>query len=192
MIGRQFPILVISSVILGEQRCNLVAHDIVKFRRRHILVACHTFLDALDNLQGCVNTDIRCDKSLLKIIEHFVVDSRLTHDSTRNLVEDAVFCLLQTIVKNFFLVLIKKSKNSHITLFVCKDSANRTQYKICSHIFIVEMQPILFIDSANRRPMLAYFYYFSSTTMPSRVSSDAGNTARASSRSTCSLSYLEL
>ena len=75
VIGRQFPILVISSVILGEQRCNLVAHDIVKFRRRHILVACHTFLDALDNLQGCVNTDIRCDKSLLKIIEHFVVDS---------------------------------------------------------------------------------------------------------------------
>lgn len=31
----------------------------------------------------------------------------------------------------------------------CKDSANRRQYKTSALVFIVEMQPILFKDSAS-------------------------------------------
>ena len=34
--------------------------------------------------------------------------------------------------------------------YVCKDSANREQYKMNSFIFIAEMPPILYKDSANR------------------------------------------
>ena len=39
----------------------------------------------------------------------------------------------------------------YIKFCACKDSANRRQYKISSLIFIVEMPPILFKDSAKNR-----------------------------------------
>ena len=117
VLCRQIPVVVVASMVLGKERGNLVAHDAVKLGCRHILVASHTLFDALDNLKSSLHTYIRCNQSLLKIVEHLVVDSRLAHYCTLYLVEYAMLCLFESVVEDFLSVLIKKSKNSHITLY---------------------------------------------------------------------------
>ncbi len=82
MVGRKLPVVVITRIVFGKQRGNLVAHDTVKLGCRHILVAGHTLLNALDDFKGSCHADVGSDESLLKVVEHLVVDSRLAHDGT--------------------------------------------------------------------------------------------------------------
>ena len=78
-----------------------------------ILVAGNALLDAFDDLERGVNTHVGCYEHLLKVVKHIVVDGRLAGNGTRQLVKHAVFRLLKTTIKYFFLVFVEKSKYSH-------------------------------------------------------------------------------
>ena len=61
----------------------------------------------VDNLQGGVNTYVARYQHLLKVVQHLVIDLGFTRYGTGKLTENALFRLLQTLVKSFLLLLVE-------------------------------------------------------------------------------------
>ena len=115
MVCGQVPVIIIHCVVLCQQSGNLLTQNGIQFTCRHIFVACHALLNALNDSQRSVHANITCNEHLLQVVQHVVIHLRFTGDGTCQLVKDTSFCLLQTLVQRlFFFLLTKKIKQSHI------------------------------------------------------------------------------
>ena len=74
MVAGQIPVVIIFRIILSQQIGDLIAENAVQLRGAHILVSSHTLLDALDDFQGGVHTDITRYQHLFQIVKHIVVN----------------------------------------------------------------------------------------------------------------------
>ena len=110
---REAESLSVSAIVFCQQRCYLLAQNLVELVRTDILISGHTFFYAAYDLKRCVHTDIAGDKNLLEIVEHFFVYFRLSRYGSRNLAKHTFLCLSQSVVKCFFLLFGKKIKESH-------------------------------------------------------------------------------
>ena len=109
----------VASVILCQQGCNLIAQDAIEFGGADILVARHTFLDALDDVQRGINAHIGCHEHFLEIVEHVVIDLALAGYGTCQFAEETLLGLLEAFVERFlllFLILGEKIEESHFIL----------------------------------------------------------------------------
>ena len=127
MVAWQFPIFVILRVVLGQQRRNLFAKNGIQLRCTHVLVSAYTLFNALNDFQSGVNTDITRYQHFLQIVEHVVVNLRLSRHGTCQFVEHRRLGFLQSFVKRLLVLFTKKSKNSHIAISVsnCKITAKK-------------------------------------------------------------------
>ena len=123
MVAGQIPVVVILRIVLCQQICDFIAQDAVQLRGADILVARHALLDAPDDLQRRVDAHITRDKHFLEIVEHIVINLRLSGYRTGQFTENAGLGFLQALVERFLLILIKKSENSHNAFnYACKDN----------------------------------------------------------------------
>ena len=107
MVGREIPIIVILSMVFAQKRRNLVAKNSIELRSRNILIASHTLLDTLNDFQGGINSDIAGDKDFFEVVEHIVVNFRLTSNSTCQLRKNTLLGLLKTLIESLLLFLVK-------------------------------------------------------------------------------------
>ena len=126
MIARQIPVIVIVRIVLRQQRSNLVTQDSVQLRCRHILIARHALLNAFDDFQRGLHTDVRGDEHLLQVIQHIVIHLRLASHSTCQLVEHTGLSLLQTFVQCFLFILVEKTKNSHTFFLLLRKGTKKS------------------------------------------------------------------
>ncbi len=59
---------------------DFLAQQTVELGRPDILISGHTLLNAVDDSQCCVDTDIRGHKDLFEVVEHIVIYRRFTGD----------------------------------------------------------------------------------------------------------------
>ena len=94
MVARKIPICKTILIILSKQSCDFVTKDGIQFGGRDILVACDTLLDAVNNLNGRIDTHIRGYQHFLQIIENLVVNFGFSGNGARNLLKDALLGFL--------------------------------------------------------------------------------------------------
>ena len=107
MVGRKIPIVVILSMVFAQKRRYLVAKNAIELGSRDILIASHTLLDTLNDFQSGINAHIAGDKDLFEVVEHIVVDFRLTSNSTCQLRKNTLLGLLKTLIESLLLFLVK-------------------------------------------------------------------------------------
>ena len=110
-------------VVLGKHLGYFLAQQVVELGRADIFVARHTLLETLDDAQCRVDADIRGHEDFLKLVEHVVIDLRLSGYGMRDAVEKAAFGLFKPLVESLFLLLRvlltrKYIEKSHIMLLL--------------------------------------------------------------------------
>ena len=110
VVSGEIPAIRVGSSRLGEELGYLVAQDTIEFRGGDIFVTRHTLFDSLDNLQGRIYAHIRGDEHFLQVVEDFIIDLRFAGYCARQLRENTLLGLFQTLVERLLFLLVKQSE----------------------------------------------------------------------------------
>ena len=88
--------------IACEQIGNFLAQQAVEFLGVDIFVACDTFLDTVDNLEGGFRAHVGCDEDFFELVEKIVINSAPAGYGAAYFAENTFFGLFQTFVQCLF------------------------------------------------------------------------------------------
>ena len=105
-------------IVFGEQGRNFLTQDIVQFLSIDILVAGHSVLNSLDDIQRGLHSYVRSDQHFFQVVQYFIVYFRLSGYCAGYLPKDTFLGFRQSFVQRFFLFLREKTKKSHTRLVI--------------------------------------------------------------------------
>ena len=114
LVCRNLKALGVVGVVFREQLCDFIAKNVVQLAGGDVLVARHSFLDSLDDVEGRLNAHIARHEHFLEVVEHLIIHLRLACDGTRQFAEETFLRLLEPLVERFLLLFGKEIKESHL------------------------------------------------------------------------------
>ena len=112
---RQVEVVEVYGVVFGQQACDFIPEDVVEFGGIEVLVAGDSCLDAVDDLDGGIESYIAGDQGGFEFVEDFDVDSGFPGYGLGYLLEEAGFGLFKALLQFLFLFLGKEFfKETHV------------------------------------------------------------------------------